>query len=46
MPFAACYNDLSLYEISKDGVVYVNSEHDFAMAEMILKGRIKKEGGE
>jgi len=46
VPFAACYNDLSLYEIDRDGVVDVNNEHDFAMAEMILKERIKKEGGE
>ena len=39
--FDADYSDLSLYEINKDDVVDVNTEHDFAVAEMILKRRLK-----
>ena len=39
--FDADYNDLSLYEINRDDVVDVNTEHDFEMAEMILKRRVK-----
>jgi len=40
IPFSdADYNDLSLYEIDKADVVDVNTEHDFQMAEMILKRR-------
>ena len=41
MPFAADYNDLSLYEVNKELVVDVNTEFEFAMAEMILKERLK-----
>ena len=39
--FDADYSDISLYEINKDDVVDVNTEHDFEMAEMILKRRLK-----
>ena len=42
IPFSyANYNDMSLYELNKDDVVDVNTEHDFEMAEMILKRRLK-----
>lgn len=36
------YNDLTLYIIDEKGIVDVDTEYDFEMAEMILKKRLKE----